>query len=150
MSLMREEVVRTEVAEWEEPRHSGPIGMSAQYPTLPHPATHLPTKCTFGPIPGHWHSRDLALQSGLRAAAGRGTPARKRRRFACMAVDCMQDCMQRWELNAGLRGGQAPIRPLPVSSRAAARAAATSNSTDGTSSRATTSCILGPARAASS
>src|SRR5688500_11189993 len=39
--LVRAEVSRTAVAEWEEPRHHGPAVRLGFYPTSSHSATHL-------------------------------------------------------------------------------------------------------------
>src|SRR4051794_2273650 len=34
---------RSEVAEWEEPRHPGPAVRARRYPTMPHSATQFPS-----------------------------------------------------------------------------------------------------------
>src|SRR5215203_1690312 len=41
---------RSEVAEWEEPRHPGPAVRAGKYPTLPHSATQLSSSVPPTPV----------------------------------------------------------------------------------------------------
>src|SRR5215211_6984665 len=137
----------TEVAEWEEPRHSGPFDAA----TLPH---FIPLSNTFPHFPGRKRllkallDANLPFQSGIQWVLMVGARPKKRANGPASAY-----------LGAILRPFRWVACPLAAqtgrswpleSSSAAASAAATSSRTDGTSISATTSWIFGPARAASS
>ncbi len=142
--------IRTEVAEWEEPRHSGPVTLA----TVPHFAPLCNT------IPHRvrpMHDYRLPQRPLFRSAepfqagGARWDAPASGRPFACTAHTRAQSCMRAAAMREILRRAYTPVIALaPESSNADTSAAATSKSTDGTSMSATTSWILGAARAASS
>src|SRR4051794_24683800 len=76
------EKIRTGVAEWEEPRHSGRL-LVPPYPTLPHSATQIPTFPSDVAAAVVGKAAFLALQRGKMRDVGGGTIARSERVFAC-------------------------------------------------------------------
>src|SRR5215208_7523649 len=76
------EKIRTGVAEWEEPRHSGRL-LLPRYPTISHSATRFPTFPSDVWAVRRPSARLLALQSGKVRVVSGGTIARSERAFAC-------------------------------------------------------------------
>src|SRR5215217_4477563 len=76
------EKIRTGVAEWEEPRHSGRL-LLPRYPTISHSATRFPTFPSDGRAAQAHCSGFLALQSGKLPVVSGGTGTRASRVFAC-------------------------------------------------------------------
>jgi hypothetical protein len=60
------------VAEWEEPRHPGPLNLAPQYPTFPHFATHLPAGRERGRRRVVGDGRNPALRAESRSPDGWG------------------------------------------------------------------------------
>ena len=157
-SIQQEKKLRTEVAEWEEPRHSGRLMVA----TVPHSA---PTLQHISPLfpSARARSRPLRRQSRSWSGVGRGerrVGGSRSQRCSAMRQDGRMGAIlraddpacRRWRAGREASGcglGAGAASPRRASS-ADSSAAATSSSTEGTSSSATTSWIFGPARAASS
>ena len=90
---------RTEVAEWEEPRHPGPavhMGSTPLHPTLQHNCRHRPTRlesgrmsdlnrCPFAGLPavGRWWAAGAGRTTGCRSHTCRRLASIRGRSYAC-------------------------------------------------------------------
>src|SRR4051812_29674061 len=63
---------RSEVAEWEEPRHPGPAVRTGSYPTLSHSATHLSSFVPHGLIAVRIRTCFPCKSAGLAGGGGGG------------------------------------------------------------------------------
>src|SRR3954470_24344752 len=91
------EKIRTGVAEWEPPRHSGRL-LLPRYPTISHSATRFPTFPSDGCAVRADRTRLLALHSGKDRVVRGGRTPRSQHRFACRRRFCTQVCVPNGDL----------------------------------------------------
>src|SRR5688572_3303414 len=85
--------VRTGVAEWEEPRHSGQL-LLPPYPTISHSATRFPTFPSDGSRRRQAFARFLALWSAFYGVGRGGAAPLWRCRFGASEPEWAQACMR--------------------------------------------------------
>src|SRR6185312_11564356 len=89
-AVSREEGVRAEVEEWEEPLHPGPV--SAFYPTFPHNATRLAHFLPRMSTIDHRAPPESAKKQGFRRWAIVGRSAANLCKAACESPFCTLPC----------------------------------------------------------